>query len=155
MTGGVVRAVSPSTSQGCFYSSVLHILSETGVGMDLIMPWYLQKTWQRNCQTHGIFLSLVLYLIYFWEKMKVSRLSTTENKLFNIKICSQGSPWHFSHKWRTSIFSLEIQNKKKCFHNQRKIKFNHTEIITVNILICVIPVFIPPCVNAHMHAHTH
>lgn len=59
-------------SQEAILTALFYNLSEAEVGMDCGIPWNLQMQ--------------VLYLVYFWGKMEISRLSNTENKQINIKI---------------------------------------------------------------------
>lgn len=71
LTDGVVRAMLPIISSGYCYGSVLHILSEAGGGMDLIMPWHLHTQISEDT-------------VYFCPCFSM-KASGTENKLINIK----------------------------------------------------------------------
>lgn len=92
MTDGAVRAMPPVISWGYCYSSVLHILSEAGMGIDLLMPWYLHTEIAKDT----VYFCPCFSIWFTSGKKWVPRLSTTENKLINIKIFNMFPKQYFT-----------------------------------------------------------
>ena len=74
------KAMSPLISGG-YLAALFYKWSRSGDGL-----WCTLKLAHADCQGQSASLLLVLYLVYFWEKMEISRLWSTENKPINIKI---------------------------------------------------------------------
>lgn len=146
MTDGAIRAMPPIISPGFFHSSVLHILSEAGVGMDLIMSWNLHTEVAK-----GTAYFCPWSFIWFISRKKVKGYQPQKinwSSTLKSSICSQDSTFHISNAYSVWRF-------RKIFFVSKKNKINSTtQIFTVNILMCIVLVFLPPT-YIHMCVHTH
>lgn len=116
MTDGAIRVMPPIISPGFFHSSVLHILSEAGVGMDLIMSWNLHTQVAKGtayfCPWSFIgFISRKKVKGY--QPQKINWSSTLKSS-----VCSQDSTFHISNAYSVWRF-------RKIFFILKKIKLIH------------------------------